>query len=563
MNKIIIYDFEVFKYDTLFGTLIINLDNNNVELFQTWNIEQIRKFYLDNKSNLFVGWNNWNYDDLILEAIVNKTSPYFISKKIIDNKNKFIKCNLPIYSYDLLDSLNKKVSLKLTELIIGKKIHTSEIDFNIDRPLLDEEKKQVEDYNKDDLLQTKYNQKLEYSHVKPIKYPNLIIKNIDVLDYYLNEKFVSNINFSVKICNITLNFNNGGLHYAEKKFHADKVIYYDVSGFYNLIMINYNLLSRAIPENGKKLYIDMHFDRVKMSNDNPKKKIIKVLLLKVFGCTISSLKTNFYDPYVGRLIPIVGQMYIFDLLEKLEGLIKIVNLNTDGFAIIPYNWNDLDKISSIINEWSKRTGFTLKQDYKYNLYQRDVNCYFWQDKNGNIEFKGDSLKNFDISEKAYARGDIFSCKEPPIIAQGIINYFINKITPKDFVEQNKENLLLFQYICKKGAFDYNVIETFDLLSNSKLNSTKLQGIDRAFAYNNIKFINTIYQYKTSNGKITRKKLAHIPNNVFIYNKDLFNAYDLLKDKIDYQYYIERIKQKIKEFEFDNPEENDILKYLLD
>ena len=36
-------------------------------------------------------------------------------------------------------------------------------------------------------------------------------------------------------------------------------------------------------------------------------------------------------------------------------------------------------------------------------------------------------------------------------------------------------------------------------------------------------------------------------NVFIYNKDIINAYDELKDKIDYDYYIYRIYERIGEF----------------
>ena len=39
--KIIIFDFEVFKYDTLLGCKIVNNDGS-LDIFQTWNIEEIK-----------------------------------------------------------------------------------------------------------------------------------------------------------------------------------------------------------------------------------------------------------------------------------------------------------------------------------------------------------------------------------------------------------------------------------------------------------------------------------------------------------------------------------------
>ena len=46
--NIIIFDFEVFKYDTLLGCLIID-SANKIKLYQSWNTVDINRFYEKHK----------------------------------------------------------------------------------------------------------------------------------------------------------------------------------------------------------------------------------------------------------------------------------------------------------------------------------------------------------------------------------------------------------------------------------------------------------------------------------------------------------------------------------
>ena len=147
--KIIIFDFEVFKYDTLLGCKIVNNDGS-LDIFQTWNIEEIKKFYNDNLKSMWVGHNCIGYDNIIMETILKGGNPYKKSKEIVKEGNR-VKAHLPIQTYDLMNGF---YSLKTTEYIVGKNISESEVDFDLDRPLTDEEKKLTESYNRDDLEQT-------------------------------------------------------------------------------------------------------------------------------------------------------------------------------------------------------------------------------------------------------------------------------------------------------------------------------------------------------------------------------------------------------------------------
>lgn len=270
--KIIIYDVEVFRYDFLFGCII--LQGNKEILYQTWDQDEVRQFYQDHKDDsIFVGWNSKYYDDIILEAVVKKQDPYLKSKEIIEG-NHNCWCHLDFYHWDAMNTgFGSQVSLKLTELIAGKSIDTTEVDFNLDRNLTDEEKKLTESYNQSDLYQTLYNFKfvydrlelrvgiittwnldlmrsldmtgaqiacevleakkdksLEFKPVKPILYKNLKIENSQVMDFYLQEKF-RNAGYMeiIKIGNADITLGGGGIHQAIKKCYCKKLLYLDVS----------------------------------------------------------------------------------------------------------------------------------------------------------------------------------------------------------------------------------------------------------------------------------------------------------------------------------------------
>ena len=585
-KSLIIFDFEVFRYDTLLGCKILSKDGSKI--YQTWDLEEIRKFYQDHKEGIWIGHNNYAYDNLILDAIVQKKDPYQRNYEII-KLNIRPRTKLKLYSFDLMTMAWKRYSLKLTELLVGKKISTSEVDFDVDRKLTDEEKLRTESYNRDDLDQTEYNfymmydlfklrmdiinefgltmdylsvtgtqlaakvldshkvEGIENQKVKPKIYDNLLVKNQDIIDFYLNEKFRSNEKQIIHVGNAEISIGAGGIHSAIKKYNTKKALYFDVSGYYNLIMINNNLLPRTMNEESRNKYIYMYHEQLKMKKTNPVKRgMYKTILLSVFGATMNEY-CDFYDPEHGSLITITGQIYLVDLLEKLENLVTIIQTNTDGIIVEPKNWDDEEKVIKIVEEWEERTGFVIKKEHVYDLYQRDVNCYFCKDENGKVVYKGEAVKNYDTGRQSYANCNLFECKEPPIIAKGIVEFLLNGIYPEDFVENNKFDMSLFQYFCKKNTYDYTQYEITD--ENKQVTSTRLSGIDRAFAWNDKHFTGMVYKYKDRDGKIAKAKVSNLPPSVFLYDDDIRSeevAKELSK-KIDYDYYVYRIYERCTEF----------------
>lgn len=590
MSRLIIFDFEVFKYDSLLGAVVI--DNDRVDIAQLWienhnvnTFHEITDFYEQHVADIWIGHNNERYDNMIMQAIIRKTDPYVMSKDIIErDMKKWL--NVKLDYYDLMSQ--HFVSLKTMEAYMGKNISESKIDFNIDRPLTAEEKAEVEKYNRDDLDQTVddfYYMKHEFAlrldvikefklpmrclhitgtslaeevlhaekiHgienwvVKPTLYPQLKIKNQAVLDFYLNEDFRKGKNLFVNLCGTEHKLGAGGIHAAKKKYHVKKALYFDVSGYYNLVMLNYNLLPRSIPDEYKKLYEFMYHEQLRLKKIDPGKRgVYKTILLSVFGAMMNE-HCRFYDPYNGLLVTITGQIFLVDLLEKLEGKVENVQSNTDGIVVVPLPGVSDEEVKEIVDEWQQRTGFSLKIETVYDLHQRDVNCYMYRDASGEIHTLGEAVKDYGKWEWPFWK-ESYNSKEPIIISTGIVEYFMNGVLPEETVAKNAKTLRMFQYIAKKLSFDWLEYEETDL-ETGQSTLTTVQAVNRAFALKSNKVRGMLYKRKHS-GKVTKSKVPNLPDSVFIYDDEILSdeAVQKLADKIDYQYYVDRIYERILEF----------------
>ena len=583
--RFLIFDFEVFKEDTLLGVKILDKDGDRY--FQTWSLEEIASFYMENKDNaIWIGHNNKFYDNLILQAIVKGKNQKYIKelndKIVVNGEKKYL--NIPLIYYDLIS--NHFAGLKTIECVVGKNISETEVDFNLDRKLTEEEKLSTEKYNRDDLDQTYDDFKLLYDEfqlrldiisefnlemsalnateaqiaamvlgakripgienqkVPPIFYENLKIKNQDVLNYYFNETFKTDEKLQFELCGVTHQMGNGGLHGAKNNCWCDEALYLDVSGYYNLIMILFNLFSRTIPKEGIEKYTHMYYEQLELKKLGLKQKrqAYKVILLAVWGA-MKNQYTDFYDIEKGSLITITGQLFLIDLLEKMEGKIDLIQSNTDGIMVKPINGHTKEEILDIVKEWCDRTGFVIEPKTIYNIIQRDVNNYLYLDDKKKIHTKGEALKHY-AGDKSPFDTNSYQSKEPLIIAKGIVDYLVYDIAPEETVEKYKNNLRLFQYICKKNSFDW--LE-YELKSNNEIiSTTKLQNVNRVFASNSKDTIGQVYKRKVEGKK---DKYQNLPDNVFVYNDEILSENSIieLSKKIDYNYYVQRICERILEF----------------
>ena len=580
MEKVI-FDFEVFKNDTLLGAIVLD-DNENKKIFQSWDFDEIRDFFLDHRESLWVGHNNQGYDNFILESIMNGSNPYQRSVRLITKSDPYLKCNLDFYNIDLMriGSRNGFFSLKMTEGALGKNISETEVDFNLDRPLTDEEKRLTESYNQNDLEQTFYNYLelkdkiqirldlcaefgLSLSHLsdtegklaatvlgahkiysienmkeQPKELDDLRLDNKEVLDFYWNQEYLKDRHFIVNTCGDTITGGSGGLHSALKKTYVEKALYFDISGFYNLTMINKGLLPRTLDEEGRARYIHCYKEQLRLKKTNPQmRKVYKTILLAVFGSMLNKY-TDFYDPYRGNLVMIVGQLYMIDLLEKLNGKVNLVQTNTDGIIVEPLDWGKRNEVISIVEEWENRTGYVVKKEEIHDIWQKDVNNYIYRTKDDEIVVVG-SFGSYEHWNKIFDR-NIWQCKELPIISQCVVDFLMKGKYPEQTIDENRENLRMFQFICKKGSYDY--LEYDEVKDSGGSIETRLQNVNRAFALKD-KTSGMIYKVKGDK----KVKVGGLPDNVFVYNNDITNMKADLLNKIDYDWYVRKAYEKINSF----------------
>ncbi|MGM9986343.1 MAG: hypothetical protein ACI35O_03850 [Bacillaceae bacterium] len=152
MRKIF-YDFEVFKenwmiviidYDTKKGKVIVDDE------------DLLRKYYNLFRDDVWIGYNSRSYDQYILKGILLGYDPYYINEQIINNGKKGHEVvnrgwKIPLNNFDISTGFH---SLKQLEGFMGSKIKESSVPFDIDRPLTQEEIKEVISYCTHDVKET-------------------------------------------------------------------------------------------------------------------------------------------------------------------------------------------------------------------------------------------------------------------------------------------------------------------------------------------------------------------------------------------------------------------------
>lgn len=296
--KILVFDFEVFRYDWLFVAL--DFESETYTIIEN-DREKLINFYEQHKQDIWIGYNCKNYDKYILQAIINGVNPKLINDYIIggDNGWELFRERLDINLYDTM-IIGK--SLKQLESYFGVDIRESEVDFNINRPLTDKERASnieycksdvyntakvfaynIDDFNAQigliklskgslqDLSKTKAQLSAKILGAKPLPKKllqqewefeyNQCVKDYDykhkeVLKFFddLRELKDPKAKYEIDLYGVPHTFALGGLHGAKPRYMFNQatendylLIHIDVASYYPHIMSEWNMLSRAIP----------------------------------------------------------------------------------------------------------------------------------------------------------------------------------------------------------------------------------------------------------------------------------------------------------------------------
>ena len=574
----IFFDFEVFEYDWLVVLFDSKTKSENVIINDK---EKLEDFYQENKFDIWVGFNNKNYDQHILKGILCGFNPKKISDYIItDHKNGWGYSNVmnKIYTiqYDVMNSLNK--GLKTYEGFQGKNIKESDVAFNIPRKLTQDEIKETIIYCRSDVINTyelfiktikdfKAHMNLVKMAGGNLKYlsktktqlssiilqakqtirddefdvfvpDNLEIKKYKkIVDWYKSDdskRYYNRVKkknggykneenrLEISVAGVDHVFGWGGLHGARKKYHSKGYfILMDVSSLYPSLMIKYNLLSRSCSRNGVKKYEEIYHKRLELKSLGKKEEQAPLKL--VLNSTYGAAKDKFnalLDPRNANLVCLFGQLFLLDLIEHLENDSEIIQSNTDGI-LIKVNPKKFEKIDDIAYEWEKRTGLNLTFDQYKEVFQKDVNNYLLVDLDNEVKAKGAYVK--ELNSLDY---------DLPIINKALRNYMIDK-TPVEETILSCNKLYEFQMVTKiSSKYDYA------LWGSKKLK----ERVIRSFASTN-KNHGDLRKKHSETGSY--EKLSLTSEHNFIDNGDIRNI--KVPEFLDKNYYINLAKKRLEDF----------------
>ena len=557
----IFYDFEVFLYDWL---VVLKDAINHKEHVIVNDADELQKFYDEHNKDIWIGYNSRHYDQYILKGILCGFNPKEINDYIIVEKqsgygySKLFR-KIPLNNFDIMTSFH---SLKQLEGFMGEMIKESDIDFNIDRKLTEEELADVIKYCRHDVEQTMkvfMNRKSEFeSQMKlinlfklPLSYisktkvqlsaiildaqkvsrddefdiqiPNTlnVSKYKEIVDWYRNPV---NYDYSkelvTNVAGVEHVFAWGGLHGAIPNYISDgKFLNIDVASYYPALMIEYGYGSRNMSNPDK--FKEIRDLRLKYKAEkNPLQAPLKIVINGTYGA-MKDRFNNLYDPRQANNVCIGGQLLLLDLIEKLEGKCKLIQSNTDGLIVKIENDND-QEILDICHEWEHRTKMILEYDYYVKMIQKDVNNYIIVAEDGHYKSKGAFVKKLNELDNNL-----------PIVNKAVIDYFINGIPVEDTI-LNCNDLKQFQLVTKiSNKYLYALygdeilkekcLRVFASLDENDKGVFKLKAVGR-----------------------NPEKLAGTPIHCFIDNEDI-NSDNVIPKKLDKQWYIDLANKRINNF----------------
>lgn len=610
-SKIHGYDFEVFTKINWFCVTFINYEDRNKEVVIVNDRAKLIEFYNEYKDDIFISYNGRQYDTGIFKGILDGMNVGYVNDKLIkEGKKPFqVVKNAKKYPLNDYDTILKDKSLKQLEAFMGDDIRETEVDFNIDRPLTQEEIEQTLYYNHHDVIEvlrvldycwddfegqldiielygldmsyfTKTKVQLAVSpkilnavdqHTLDDEFDIRLPETIQLSDKYrfIPEWYMNPKNWRYKehlrsednqhnnqlcctIAGIPHVFAWGGCHGADDKEAVFEgiILHADVASMYPTTDIEYGLLSRKFknPDDFKQ----MRDFRLKLKSEkNPKNKALKPMINGVYGAGKDRNNPS-YDPLMANLTCIFGQMFILDLIDKLEPYCRLLQTNTDGIFVLCENEEMKNKVIEITNQVGKRLKMEFEIDEYTKLIQKDVNNYIAVKKNGELECKGAMVKfNKPIDN------------DLPILNDAVRNYLAYDIPVEQTINECEE-YIKFQKVIKLSA-KYKEIWYGNGVSGKDNKITSINGellkgkVHRVFASKR-QLDGSIYKLKIEKGVKSYEQFANTPTHLFIDNEDVHDK--SIPEYLDKEYYINEAKKRIDMFLTKDEEKIDETPYIL-
>lgn len=597
-NKIWGYDFECYSRISWWCVTFINYKDRNNIITIINNRQLLIQFYELHKDEIFVSYNGRQYDTGIFKGILDGMNVGYVNDKLIKEGKKPFQVvknhkNYPLNDYD---AILKDKSLKQLEAFMGDDIRETEVDFNIDRPLTEAEIEQTKIYNIHDVSELLkvldacwndfegqldiielYGLDMSYFTKTKVQLAAKILNAVDqhtmddefdiclpdtirlsdkykfIPEWYMNPKNwrykehlhseddQHNNQLTCIVAGIPHVFAWGGCHGADDKqsIFEGIILHADVSSMYPTTDIEYNLLSRKF-KNPDDFRMMRDFRLKLKAEGNSKNKALKPMINGIYGGS-KDRNGAIYDPLMANLTCIFGQMFILDLIDKLEPYCRLLQTNTDGIFVLCESEEQKNKVIEITHYVGERLRMEFEIDEYTKLIQKDVNNYIAIMKNGEVECKGSMVKYNNPIDN-----------DLPILNDAVRNYLAYDIPIEKTINECDE-LIKFQKVIKLSSKYKEVWYGAALSGKSKDGSVKISGIDRELLKNKVHRVfasnrpsdGSIYKLKIEKGVKSYEKFANTPDHLFIDNEDIHDK--SIPEYLDREYYINEAKKRVQMF----------------
>lgn len=621
VSTILFFDFEVFKYDWL----VVGIDPIHKKEYVIVNDKRkLQKLYNDYKQDIWIGYNCRNYDQYILKSILLDFNPKEVNDFIIVKKRKgweysslFNKISLNLF--DVMP--NPPVSLKTLEGFLGYNIHETSVPFSIERKLTNHEIEETIKYCRFDVqntievfLKRKDEFDAQMDLLKAFKLPlsclgktqaqlaavildaKAVRFNDDwnirlpdnvqlgkykaVGEWFLNpDNHREDASLVMNIAGLEHTIAWGGVHagipQTTVEVADDEVMFdADVGQLYPNIMRIYNLLSRAARKPEMLGYVLDTSMRLKAEGKKKEREPYK-RQCNIFYGAMGDKFNPLYDELHRKLVCVFGQVFLIDLIDKIEDIVYLINSNTDGI-FFKVKKKDVAELKRRVDEWQVRTGLEMEYSEFTKFISKDVNNYLAVKADGKIHAKGAYVKN--LSDLDY---------DLPIVNEALRNYMIfgtpvevtinsctdfrkfQKVvklsTKYDWVEHEQGYSTRQGYTCAKGfnihhndhCWGSNFEAKRGYKGRSVCEGCKHRKVANFPLYvNTVKYDNKAYRVFASkdhnDGRLLKcdgvrnpAKFGNTPDHCFIENGDIRDM--KIPSKLDRQYYIELAYKRLDDF----------------
>lgn len=556
------YDFECFP--KLWTVTIINPVTKE-EIAIVNDRDKLIKHYQSHKNQIYIGFNNRQYDDWMFKAILKGFEPWEMNQWLIEKGRKGFEFSsllnkVQLNTFDCMVGFN---GLKTLEAFSGMSIQETSIPFDYDGDFTQEMIDEVLRYNRHDVMatiQVFMERKSEFDSymglVKlfdlPLSYlgkskaqlsaiilganrtkhkdefdialpPTMRIEKYRaVVDYFQND-WNYDTGLNIDIAGVPHVYGTGGIHGAIPNYFGEgEFLHVDVNSYYPSLMLRYPEYCMSRTGASVEKFQDIYDNRILFKKQkDPRANALKIVLNSTYGA-MKDIFNALYDPRSANNVCVFGQLLLTDLIERLEGCCDLIQSNTDGL-IVKLRGNE-DEVRSICKEWEQRTGMGLGYDRITKVVQKDVNNYLAVFENGKIEAKGAYVK--DLNNLDY---------DLAVVNRAVRNYLLDGIPVETTI-----------YGCQSFRDFQKVVKL----------STKYKWVEHERTSGNIKFDNKAYRVFAStdhtDGRLLKcdgvrnpAKFGNTPEHCFIYNDDLTGV--SIPKKLDYRYYIELAKKRLEDF----------------